>query len=200
MSIRTSIRLLAAAIAAVAAPGPAGGYIHFPPLTMPEMCQKSTTIRVLTVKKHSKENGVIIYEAAETLKGKTPDGQSFRHAIGNETKETKPILEWVADGKQAVMFTIEGRGFACGFVFIDKFCYSVDHNTKGDFWLLVRVDPEMAATFHGSVDTLQKVTKDILAGKEVKVPVDESVKALTTKEREKLVPALNDVLNKNREK
>jgi hypothetical protein len=30
--------------------------------------------------------------------------------------------------------------------------------------------------------------------------VDDSVKALTTKEREKLVPALNEVLIKNREK
>jgi hypothetical protein len=200
MSVRTAIRMVGVAIAAVAVPMPAGGYIHFPPMTLPTMCKQSTAIRVLTVKKHSKEKGVIIYEAAETLKGKTPDGQSFRHAIGNESKETKLIFDWVADGKQAVMFTVEGRGIACGFVFIDKFCYSVDHNTKGDFWLLIRADPEMGATFHGSVETLQKVTKDILAGKEVKVPVDESVKPMTTKEREKLVPALNDVLRKNREK
>jgi hypothetical protein len=200
MSVRTTIRIVGVVIAAVAVPAPASGYIHFPPMTMPDMCQKSTAIRVLTVKKHNKEKGVIVYEAAETLKGKTPDGQSFRHAIGNETKETKPIFDWVADGKQAVMFAIEGRGFSCGFVFIDKFCYSVDHNTKEDFWLLIRADAEMGATFHGSVETLQKVTRDILAGKEVKVPVDESVKPLTTKEREKLVPALNEILRKNREK
>lgn len=96
------------------------------------------------------------------------------------------------------MFTIEGRGFACGFVFIDRFCYSVDHNKKGDFWLLIRVDPEMSACFHGPVETLQMVTRDLLAGKEVKVPVDESVKALSLKEWEKLVPGLNEILNKNR--
>src|SRR5262245_7470645 len=87
---------------------PAGGYIHFPPTTMPKMCKQSTAIRVLTVKKHSKEKGVIIYEAAETLKGKTPDGKLFRHAIGKESRETKPIFDWVAHGKQAVLFTIEG--------------------------------------------------------------------------------------------
>jgi hypothetical protein len=179
---------------------PAGGYIHFPPLTMPKMCQKSTAIRVLSVRKHDKEKGVIVYEVAETLKGKTPDGMSFRHGIGKESKESKPIFDWVADGKQAVMFTIEGGDIACGYVFIDRFCYSVDYNRKGDFWLLIRVDPAMAATFHGPVDTLRTVTKDILAGKEVKVPVDESVKALTTKEREQLVPALNEVLTKNRGK
>jgi hypothetical protein len=44
------------------------------------------------------------------------------------------------------------------------------------------------------------VTRDILAGKEVQVPVDESVKALTNKEREKLVPAVSEILIKNRAK
>jgi hypothetical protein len=44
------------------------------------------------------------------------------------------------------------------------------------------------------------VTKDILAGKEVKVPLDESVKPLTTKDREKQVPAVSEILIKNRKK
>jgi hypothetical protein len=195
-------RLLASFAGAVLLMGvvvtPAAGYIHFPPTTMPTMCKQSTAIRVLTVKRHNKEKGVIVYEAAETLKGKTPDGKLFRHAIGKETRDTKPIFDWVADGKQAVMFTIEGGNIACGYVFIDKFCYSVDHNRKEDFWLLIRVDPEMAATFYGTVDTLRKVTKDLLAGKDVKVPVDESVKAPTNKERGERAPALNEVLTKNR--
>lgn len=184
------------AVAAVAAP--AVGYIHFPPPTLPKMCQQSAAIRVLTVKKHDKEKGVIVYEAADTLKGKTPEGASSKHAIGKETKGAKPIFDWVADGKRAVMFTIEGRELACGYVFIDEFCYSVDYNRKGDFWLLIRVDPEMAATFHGTVGTLQKVTKDILAGKEVEVPVDESVKPVSLEERRKRVPALNEIITENR--
>jgi hypothetical protein len=179
---------------------PASGYIHFPPTTMPKMCRQSTAIRVLTVKKHDKEKGVIVYKAAETLKGKTPEGTSFKHAIGKETKETKPIFDWVADGKQAVLFTIEGGDLACGYVFIDRFCYSVDYSRKGGFWLLIRVDPEMAATFHGTVATLQKVTKALLAGKEVKVPVDESVKPVSLEERRKRASALNEILIKNRKK
>ena len=176
----------------------AGGYIHFPPTTMPKMCKHSTAIRVLTVKKHDKEKGVIVYELDETLKGEKPKTTTFKHVIPKDADGTKPIFDWVTDGKKAVMFTIEGGNIACGYVFIDKFCYSVDHNKKADFWLLIRVDPEMAACFHGSVETLQKVAKDLLAGKDVKVPVDESVKALTNKEREKLVPALNEKLIKNR--
>jgi hypothetical protein len=143
-----------------------------------------------------------VYEAAETLKGRTPDGTSFKHAIGKETKGTKPIFDWVADGKQAVMFTIETgpSGIACGYVFIDKYCYSIDRNATGEFWLLIRADPEMAATFHGTVETLQKVTRDLLAGKKVKVPVDESLKPVSLEERRKRVPALNEIMTKNREK
>jgi hypothetical protein len=179
---------------------PAGGYIHFPPPSMPKMCQQSTAIRVLTVKKHNKEKGVIVYEAAETLKGKTSPGTSFKHALGKETKETKPIFDWIGDRKEAVMFTIEGGPIACGYVFIDKFCYSVDYNKSGGFWLLIRADPEMAATFHGTVETLKTVTKDLLAGKEVKVPVDESLKPLSLEERRKRVPALNEIMTKNRQK
>lgn len=193
---------LAALVLAVSAITPASGYIHFPPPTLAKLCEQSRAIRVLTVKKHDKHTGVIVFEVAETLKGKTPDGTSFKHAIGTQDQRTRPIIDWVADGKQAMMFTIETgpSGIACGYVFIEKYCYSVDRNRTGEFWLLIRTDPEMAATFHGTVDTLRKVTKDLLAGKQVKVPVDESVKALTNKDREKQVPALNEVLKRNREK
>jgi hypothetical protein len=179
---------------------PSAGYIHFPPLTMPKMCKESTNIRVLAVKKHDKEKRVIVYEVIKTLKGKNPKGMSFKHAIRKGADGAKPIFDWVGDGKRAVMFTIEGNEIACGYVFIDKFCYSVDYNRKGDFWLLVRVDPEMSACFHGSVEQLQKVTKDLLDGKHVKVPVDGSVKPLPLEERQKRAPALNEILKKNRGK
>jgi hypothetical protein len=177
-------------------------YIHFPPTTMPKMCEQSRAIRVLTVKKHDKEKGIIVFEATEILKGTTADGTTFKHVIGMENKGTKPIFDWVADGKQAMMFTIEtgATGIACGYVFIDKYCYSVDRNGPREFWLLVRTDPEMAATYHGTVDTLQKITKDLLAGKEVKVPVDESMKPVPNEERLKRAPALNEIMNKNRQK
>jgi hypothetical protein len=202
MHARHLASLAAVVVVAVIAIAPASAYIHFPPLTMPKICEQSRAIRVLTVKKHNKEKGVIVFEATETLKGKTPDGTLFKHVIGKEDKGTKPIFDWVADGKQAMMFTIETgpSGIACGYVFIDKYCYSVDRNGTGEFWLLIRADPQMAATFHGTIDTLRKVTKDLLAGKEVKVPVDESVKALTIKDRQQQVQALNEVLKKNREK
>jgi hypothetical protein len=179
---------------------PSGGYIHFPPPTMQKMCKISTNIRVLAVKKHTKEKAVIVYQVIETLKGGNPKGMSFKHACRKDADGAKPIFDWVGDGKRAVMFTIEGNGIACGYVFIDKFCYSVDYNRKGDFWLLIRVDPEMSACFHGSVQQLRKVTKGLLGGKDVKVPVDKAVKAAPLEERQKRVPALNEILKKNRGK
>ena len=177
---------------------PSIGYIHFPPTTMHKMCKQATNIRVLSVKNHNREKGVIIYEVAQTLKGENPKGMSFKHVIRKDAAGAKPIFDWVGRGKQAVMFTIEGGEIACGYVFIDRFCYSVDYNKRGDFWLLIRVDPEMSACFHGTAETLQKVTKDLLAGKEVKVPVNESVRPLSAEEREQHVPALNEILMNNR--
>jgi hypothetical protein len=134
----------------------------------------------------------------ETLKGRNPKGMSFRHAIRKDFDGAKPILDWAGDGKQAVMFTFEGARIACGYVFIDKFCYSVDYNRKGDFWLLIRVDPEMAASFYGTVETLQKVTKDLLSGKEVKVPVNPTVKPMSVEERAKRALPLMNLMQKNR--
>jgi hypothetical protein len=198
MLTRNLLRIGGGVLAMVFAASPSAGYIHFPPTTMPKMCKTSTNIRLLEVKKHDKEKGVIVYDVVETLKGQNPKWMSFKHAIGEQTAGTKPIHEWVGDKKRAVMFTIEWGNNACGYVFIDRFCYSVDYSRKGDFWILIRVDPEMASCYHGSVETLEKVTADLLAGKEVKVPVDESVKPLTNKERELRVPAVNEIIVKNR--
>lgn len=200
MRPRFLMKLAGVALMAAIVARTAVAYIHFPPTTLPKLCEQSRAIRVLTVKKYNKEKGVILFEATETLKGKTPDGTTFKQVIGQEDKGTKPIFDWVADGKQAMMFTIEtGRsGIACGFVFIDKYCYSVDRNGTGEFWLLIRVDPEMAATYLGTVEDLQKITKDILAGKDVKVPTDGSLKPVPNEERQKRVPALNEIIVKNR--
>jgi hypothetical protein len=204
--MRTSplLRFAVVAVAAAVLASPAAGYIHFPPTTLPKMCQQSSHIRVLKVTKFDTEKGVIVYEAAETLKDEPRVGptekKSFRHAVRGEPGPIKPILDWAGAGKTAVMFTIEWPGHACGYVFLDEFCYSVDYNAKGDFWLLIRVDPELSATYHGTAERLRGVARDLLAGKPVEVPVKPGAKPLTLKEREKLAPALSEILVKNREK
>jgi hypothetical protein len=175
------------------------GYIHFPPMTLPKMCKHSTLIRVLSVKKFDREKGVVIFEVAETLKGKNPSIKSFKHALRPEVKGVKPVLDWLGDDKRAVMFTIEAPGgLACGYVFIDDYCYSVDYNRPGAYWMLLRAEPDLLACYHGSAKRLHELAKDILAGKEVKVPVKEPKSPVTEKEKEKRRTEVTDGLNKNR--
>ena len=110
-------------IAAVSMQG-ASAYMEYPPTTMAKLC-KSPRIRLLKVAKFDKEKGVVIFELVGNLNGKDdkvkstlaeyiPDGddkvKSFRQAIPVDGAGVKPILDWVAKDKTAVMFTIENGG------------------------------------------------------------------------------------------
>src|SRR5262249_2452232 len=86
MHARHLLRLAGVALILADAASPSVGYIHFPPSTMPKMCKQSTAIRVLAVKKHDRERGVILYEVSGTLKGKSPKGMSFKHVIRKDTR------------------------------------------------------------------------------------------------------------------
>jgi hypothetical protein len=199
MPAHVTTRLVGAALVMALAAPAAVGYIHFPPMSLPKMCKISTHIRVLTLKKHDKEKGILLFEVVEDLKGKKSIVKSFRHAVRPDAAGIKPILDWLGDNKRAVMFTIEA-GFACGYVFIDDYCYSVDYNRAGEVWLLIRAEPNLSACYHGSVEQLQKVAKDVLDGKDVKVPVKEPASPVSREDRDKRVHEVTDILNKNRGK
>jgi hypothetical protein len=175
----------------------AAGYIHFPPMQLPKMCKVSHHIRLLKVEKHSKEKGVILFEIEEKLKGQKAQITSFKHILGRHAEGTRPILDWVADGKTAVMFFIESPGGALGvgYVFIDNYCYSVDYNRREKYWLLIRAEPGLSACYYGSVGQLRDTVKAILDGKEVKVPMKEPG---TKEDRDQRNKEINDVLKKNR--
>ena len=81
------------------------------------------------------------------------------------------------------------------YVFIDDYCFSSDYNREGKFWLLIRGEPGMSACYHGSAEKLKGLVKDVLAGKEVKVPTKEPA---TKENAEKRRDEINDVLKKNR--
>src|SRR5262249_13911240 len=116
-----------------------------------------------------------------------------------KSEGTKPILDWAEEGKTAVMFAIEGknpgRPVALGYVFIEEYCYSVDYNSEGKYWLVIRAEPGLSACYHGAVERLRELIKDVLDGKEVKAPVkDPDAK----EDRDKRNKEINDVLNRNR--
>jgi hypothetical protein len=109
----------------------------------------------------------------------------------------KTILEWAKEDRTAVQFAIEAPGgaMACGYVFFDDNCYSVDYNRSGKYWYVMRAEPAMSACYHGSVDDLKKLVKDVLDGKEVKVPTKEPAKKPDTEKRRDEITA---ELKKNR--
>jgi hypothetical protein len=63
MRSRTILPCVGTVLGMTVMASPSVGYIHFPPATMQKMCKQSTTIRVLAVKKHDKEKGVIVTSA-----------------------------------------------------------------------------------------------------------------------------------------
>ena len=199
MSMRSAVRMGCVILAVTLSARSGLGYIHFPPMTLQKMCTISRHIRLLSVNKCDKEKGVVLFEVVETLKGQQSQVKSFKHVIRTDAAGVKPILDWVGSRKRAVMFWIEG-GIACGYVFIDGCCYSVDYNRKGEYWLMLRADPQMSACYHGSVEQLQKLTNDVLDGKEVKVPVKEPATPPSREEQKKRYDDVNDVLKKNRNK
>jgi hypothetical protein len=197
MSARGFVRLVGVALVLALSPI-AVGYIHFPPMALPKMCQISTHIRVLTVTKYDKEKGVILFEVRETLKGTPSPDPVFRHALRTDAAGVKPILDWLGEGKMVVLCTIEGSGIACGYVFLDDYCYSVDYNREGRFWLMIRAEPAMSACYHGSAGQLQQLVKDILAGKDVKVPVKEPNSPPSREATDKRAREVEVILRKNR--
>jgi hypothetical protein len=203
MSARITVRLVGAALVLALAAPVAVGYIHFPPMTLQKMCKTATHIRVLSVKKYDRKKGVIVFEVVKDLKGQNPRITTFRHAVRTDAEGVKPILDWVGAGKRAVMFSIEadprGTGvMACGYVFIDDYCYSVDYNRRGEYWLLIRAEPNLSACYHGSAEQLQRLARDILDDKDVKVPVKEPASPVSREAREKRIKEVSDVLIKNR--
>ena len=175
MVLRITVRLSSVCLGLLLVAPAAIGYIHFSPMTLPKMCKESHQIRLLKIDKLDKEKGVILFEMVTSLKGVQPQIDSFKHKIRIDAEKTKPILDWAKEGKTAVMFSIEAkRGdlmIGIGYVFIDEYCYTVDYNSAGKYWLMIRAEPGMSACYHGSVKRLREAVKDTLEGKAVKVPV-----------------------------
>lgn len=181
-------------------------YIHFSPGDLPKFCKESIVIRELEVSKFDAESGVIVFTVTDTLKGKDLKAiTSFKHVIDPKAKGAKPIFDWVAKGKKAVLFSIEAENkrydppqgpVGCGYVVIDGYWYSLDYNFKGEYWAFLRADPHLSEVYHGDAEKLVPLVKDLLAGKKVEVPTKKADKVPTKEER---FEEVNEGLIKNRE-
>jgi hypothetical protein len=155
-------------------PRPAAAYIDFPPPTLGALCGTSHHIYVLKVDKVSAEDGVILFKCVEQLKGK-PDATAAKHVIGPKAEGAKIVLDWAAEGKTAVLFTITagapgGTGLGVGHAYIDNYWYSLSYDREAKCWRALRGAPALLTRYCGSPDKLRDAVADVLADKEVVVP------------------------------
>lgn len=196
-----AIRAALTAIAACVFVPAASGYIHFPPPTLEKMCKISRQIRVLKVERVSPDGDVVLFAVEEELKGTKALCEPGKHLLRGDG--AKPVRDALKPGTRAVFFWIEGNVVVtsfggCGYVFLDRQCYSVDYNAAGKHWVFIRHEPGMSATYHGAPEKLRELTRDVLAGKKVEAPVKTSDRPETKAEWEKRYKEINDVLRKNR--
>jgi hypothetical protein len=181
--------------------GPAQGYIHFTPLTLPKMCKDSHHGRVLVLEKYDAGKGVMVFKAGEVLKGKGSKVNDFRFVLRADAPHAGPVRDWAAAGKTAVLFTIEGTNnatgklLAIGYVFVDGYCFSADYSDAAKAWAVIRGEPDLSACYHGPADKLPALVKAGLAGEDVKVPTKEPAKKEDREQRNKEV---DEVLKANR--
>lgn len=172
-------RCLLALVALFVSAASASAYIHFPPMTLPKMCETSSQVRVLKVEKADAEKGVVVFSVEKHLK-KGTQGTPVppeKHLFHTDLKAAKPFLAKLAAGAKVVMFSIEGgrdRPGGCSYVFVDGDCFSADYNADAKGWLFLRPEPQMVKCYKGTVADLIPLVTDTLAGKDVKVPTGEA--------------------------
>ena len=162
-----------ATVLVLAGSGPAAAYIDVHrPETLGAVCARADSITIFKVEKFSKEKGIIIYQKVEDLKGTSPRN-SFREFLSaaHEEAERKHYLEWVDVGKLAIMFRVENRQ-ALAISEQWTVCDGVPPKDASEVWTIAtRTEPWFLKNYCGDVNALADSLKELLAGKEVIVPV-----------------------------
>jgi len=141
------------------------------PETLGAVCDRANTITVFKVEKFNKEKGVILYRKVKDLKGTSPR-DSFREVLtsAHDPQEREHYLNWVTEGKLAVMFRHEDRqAIAIG----EQWTVNDGAPPKDptELWTIgTRTEPWFLKNFCGASEDLAKAVEDLLAGKEVTVP------------------------------
>ena len=143
----------------------------FRPETLAAACDRAESITVMKVKKFSKEKEVILFEKVKDLKGKYPrPGLRERLGSAHLPAEKKHYLDWVGEGKTAVVFRYENRQAVC---IGDQWtvCDAAPPKDESEPWTITtRTEPWFLMAYCGDADKLADAVTAILGGKEVVVP------------------------------
>lgn len=180
--------LLAAFIFVCATASHSHAYITSPVQTLGQLCN-STYITVVRIEKVNKEKGIIIYRKVSDLKGKYPR-ETIRHVfdlkntpahkgsgdvpVRPDEKDWKHAIAWAEPGKTAVVFALKYDPYGdFGHTYIDGLWYATMCPQRDwDLWYAIYADSALLGRWHcGTPDRLAAGIKDVLAGKEVVLPV-----------------------------
>lgn len=166
--------LLAFLTAALNEPRSASAFIDvFRPETLGSTCERAQSITVLRVTKFDRDKHIILYEVVKNLKGEFPRDR-LRQVAGdaNEPPERKHLMEWVSEGKTAVAFRYENRVAICTGDQWSVGDQAPPKEEKEPYTLNgTRTEPWYNGVYFGDADKLAAAVADILAGKEVVVPL-----------------------------
>ena len=164
---------LLAALVFLQPPSAHGLIDTFRPETLGGTCERVQSITVLRVTRFDKDRHIILYEVVKNLKGEFPRDrlrQAARDA--NEPHEMKHLMDWVAEGKTAVAFRYENRVALCTGDQWSVCDQEPPKDEKEPYTLNgTRTEPWFNGVYFGDADKLVEAVKDMLAGKEVVVPV-----------------------------
>ncbi len=179
--------LAAACLLCVGWPDSSSAYITFHPPTLGSVVASSTNIMLVQVEKVSREKSIIIYRKVRDIKGKFPK-DVVKHIFGtydppqNEAglfklnaRDWSYVLQWAEPGKEAVIMGVHQPTWGhYNHIYVDQCWYGNYCPRGGDltWWHTIYSRPDMLRNWYcGSAAGLAAVVEDILAGKEVVVPV-----------------------------
>jgi HEAT repeat protein len=126
--------------------------------SLAQLIRESDSIVVVEVSKFNRENGGVILNKIQELKGKTSNTQ-FKHQLSLGGVTPRYVLEWAEPGQKAVLFIAPQSVMAC----MGRCWYEVFPIADG-WWKLGSERPDLPLAYSGTVSRLIEALPPILAG------------------------------------
>lgn len=133
--------------------------------TLGQVATESTNILVIEVVRVNREKNLVICKKVRDLKGTYAEAE-IKQNIGDRggPGDAKAIMDWAAEGKQALFFFNETGSLTCtGQAWHQAF-------REGQWWAMSHAEPFMGRTYYGNIADFIPAVEKLLDGKEVVIP------------------------------
>jgi hypothetical protein len=145
-------------------------YIGGPPMTLGLMCGWSTHVMIARVDRLDKDKRIIVFQKVRDIKGKWP-AAVIRHHFNPALANRQYVMDWAEPGRTVVMCALES--YKWSHTYIDGEWYAAN-TADWQFWNVSHSEPALLALYAGRSERLALAVEQVLAGKEVVVPVLEN--------------------------